>query len=373
MNIDQVVLVLLFTAMFVIVWRCARIVNSEPDKLPAAPAHMTATTEANSFVETCGRTCRDKVIKRSQDRKPGLRRWTMTQQTSDQQLGCWLNRSRYHKTCPTISMLMMTWRTTTLNCTTTMTMNGRPNMTMTREKKSRGSSQRIRSATVTSLLSRDMTYARYLVKHREPYSFTADNVIRAARHLGAREAGRRARRPGALPASPADVGGAVHRCPPQRAEGAPAPGRWMGGEAQTAVRSAATCVCKPPNGGDGRRPAEPEGPTRSTTCVEEPAKAGSRAARGGPPKGRRSRPAGGAANEPRREGNWRRSRRASSPPGKGIAAFSGDGEAALSVDRRKAQRPPSGRVVCPRLTLPSSRTALLVEKQEDQQYVYRND
>ncbi len=209
----------------------------------------------------------------------------MIQQTSDQQLGCWLNRSGYHKTCPTISMLMITWRTTTLNGTTTMTMNGRPNLTTTCEKQCRGSSQRIRSATFTSLLNHDMTYPAYLVKHREPHSFTADNVMRAARHLGAREAGRRAKRPGALPASPADVGGAVHRCPPQRAEGAPAPGRWMGGEAQTAARSAATCVCKPPKGGGGRRPAEPEGPTRSTTCVEEPAKAGSRAARGGPPRG----------------------------------------------------------------------------------------
>ncbi len=37
--------------------------------------------------------------------------------------------------------------------------------------------------------------------------------------------------------------------------------------------------------GDGRRPAEANGPNRSALRAEEPAKAGSRASRGGPPRG----------------------------------------------------------------------------------------
>lgn len=71
MNIDQVVLVLLFTAMFVIVWRCTRTVSSKPEKLPAAPAHMTATTEANSFLEDMW----EDMSRQSDPTVPGSQAW----------------------------------------------------------------------------------------------------------------------------------------------------------------------------------------------------------------------------------------------------------------------------------------------------------
>lgn len=165
----------------------------------------------------------------------------------------------------------------------------------------------------------------YRVKSGVRRSLVMDKAIRETHHLGAREAGHRAQRPGALPASRAGVGGADRRWRPQPPEGAPAPGSRLGGEAPTAGRSAATCVCKPPKGGDGRRPAEPGGPTRSTTCVEEPAKAGSRASRGGPPRGGaavplEARPTSRAAKATGRPAGGRPARQLGEPARPGRAA-----------------------------------------------------
>ncbi len=213
----------------------------------------------------------------------------------------------------------------------------------------------------------------YPATHRAPRTLAMDKAIRMAHHAGAREAGRRARRPGALPASRAGVGGAVHRCPPQRAEGAPAPGRWMGGEAPTAVRSAATCLCKPPKGGDGRRPAEPKGPTRSTACAEEPAKAGSRASRGGPPRGGSAAP---LETRPTSRVVKATGRPAGGRPARQLGEPARPGRAAKPAQRCWSEGRSNhavGAKFRTWITQRFSRPILSPGKLEDQQYAYRND